>query len=105
LISAIARRYGSQAVVVAIDAGDGVVHTHGGRVVTSTKTIPWAIEAASRGAGEILLTSISHDGRRQGFDLALTASVRDAVSIPVIASAGPDRPLTSPTLCVSPTRR
>jgi len=88
LISAIARRYGSQAVVVAIDAGDGVVHTHGGRVVTSTKTIPWAIEAASRGAGEILLTSISHDGRRQGFDLALTASVRDAVSIPVIASGG-----------------
>jgi len=88
LISAVARRYGSQAVVVAIDAGDGVVHTHGGRVVTSTKTIPWAIEAASRGAGEILLTSISHDGRRQGFDLALTASVRDAVSIPVIASGG-----------------
>jgi cyclase len=88
LISAIARRYGSQAVVVAIDAGDGVVHTHGGRVVTSTKTIPWAIEAASRGAGEILLTSISHDGRRQGFDLALTASVRDAVSIQVIASGG-----------------
>jgi cyclase len=88
LISAIARRYGSQAVVVAIDAGDGVVHTHGGRVVTTTKTIPWAVEAASRGAGEILLTSISHDGRREGFDLELTAAVRDAVSVPVIASGG-----------------
>jgi cyclase len=88
LISAIARRYGSQAVVVAIDAGNGVVHTHGGRVVTATKTIPWAVEAASRGAGEILLTSISHDGRREGFDLELTAAVRDAVSVPVIASGG-----------------
>jgi cyclase len=88
LISAIARRYGSQAVVVAIDAGDGVVHTHGGRVETTTKTIPWAVEAASRGAGEILLTSISHDGRREGFDLALTVAVRDAVGVPVIASGG-----------------
>lgn len=88
LISAIARRYGSQAVVVAIDAGDGVVHTHGGRVETTTKTIPWAAEAASRGAGEILLTSISHDGRREGFDLELTASVRNAVAVPVIASGG-----------------
>jgi imidazole glycerol-phosphate synthase subunit HisF len=88
LISAIARRYGSQAVVVAIDAGDGVVHTHGGRVMTSTATIPWAKEAAARGAGEILLTSISHDGRRQGFDLELTAAVRAAVSVPVIASGG-----------------
>jgi imidazole glycerol-phosphate synthase subunit HisF len=88
LISAIARRYGSQAVVVAIDAWDGVVHTHGGRVATMTKTIPWAVEAASRGAGEILLTSIAHDGKRQGFDLALTAAVRDVVSIPVIASGG-----------------
>lgn len=88
LISAIARRYGSQAVVVAIDAGDGVVHTHGGRRATMTETIPWAIEAASRGAGEILLTSIAHDGRRQGFDLALTAAVRDAVTVPVIASGG-----------------
>lgn len=88
LITAIARRYGSQAVVVAIDAGDGVVHSQGGRVVTNTPTIPWAVEAASRGAGEILLTSISHDGRRGGFDLALTAAVRAAVTIPVIASGG-----------------
>jgi len=88
LITAIASRYGSQAVVVAIDAGDGVVHTHGGRVATTTQTIPWAVEAGARGAGEILLTSIAHDGRREGFDLALTAAVRDAVAIPVIASGG-----------------
>jgi len=88
LITAIADRYGSQAVVVAIDAGDGVVHTHGGRVATQTPTIAWAVEAAERGAGEILLTSIRCDGRRMGFDLDLTRAVRDAVSIPVIASGG-----------------
>jgi cyclase len=88
LISAIADRFGCQAVVVAIDAGDGVVHTHGGRVATTTPTISWAIEAASRGAGEILLTSIRQDGQRTGFDLELTAAVRRAVTIPVIASGG-----------------
>jgi cyclase len=88
LITAIASRFGSQAVVVAIDAGEGVVHTHGGRVATATATVRWAREAAERGAGEILLTSIQQDGRRSGYDLALTASVRDAVSIPVIASGG-----------------
>lgn len=88
LISAIASRFGSQAVVVAIDAGDGVVHSHGGRVATDTKTVPWAVEACERGAGEILLTSIRQDGQRTGFDLELTRAVRDAVSIPVIASGG-----------------
>jgi len=88
LISAIAERFGSQAVVVAIDAGDGVVHTHGGRVATTTATIPWAVEAARRGAGEILLTSIRQDGQRTGYDLVLTAAVRAAVTIPVIASGG-----------------
>ena len=88
LISAIADRFGSQAVVVAIDAGDGVVHTHGGRVATTTKTLDWAIEAARRGAGELLLTSIRQDGQRTGYDLELTAAVRGAVSIPVIASGG-----------------
>jgi cyclase len=88
LISAIASRYGSQAVVVAIDAADGVVHTHGGRVATTTETVPWAIEACERGAGEILLTSIRHDGHRRGYDLHLTVLVRSAVSVPVIASGG-----------------
>ncbi len=88
LIGAIARRYGSQAVVVAIDAGDGVVHTHGGRVATTTPTLQWALEAAQRGAGEILLTSIRQDGQRTGYDLELTAAVRESISIPVIASGG-----------------
>jgi cyclase len=88
LISEIAELFGSQAVVVAIDAGDGVVHTHGGRNATEIKTVPWAVEAASRGAGEILLTSIRQDGQRTGFDLELTRQVRDAISIPVIASGG-----------------
>ncbi|MFI5036776.1 MAG: imidazole glycerol phosphate synthase subunit HisF [Acidimicrobiales bacterium] len=88
LITAVANRYGRQAVVVAIDAGEGVVHTHGGRVATTTRIVPWAVEAAERGAGEILLTSMRHDGRRAGYDLALTARVRDAVSVPVIASGG-----------------
>jgi cyclase len=75
-------------VVVAIDAGDGVVHTHGGRVATTTPTLAWAIEACERGAGEILLTSIRQDGQRTGFDLELTTTVRNAVTIPVIASGG-----------------
>lgn len=88
LITAIAHRFGSQAVVVAIDAGDGVVHTHGGRVATATATVPWAKEAAERGAGEILLTSIRQDGRRTGYDLALTAEVRESITVPVIASGG-----------------
>jgi len=88
LITEIAARFGSQAVVVAIDAGDGVVHTHGGRVATSVATVPWAAEAAARGAGEILLTSIARDGQRTGFDLVLTTAVRDAIDIPVIASGG-----------------
>ena len=88
LITEIANRFGSQAVVVAIDAGDGVVHTHGGRRPTDTQTIPWAREAGERGAGEILLTSIRQDGQRTGFDLELTAAVRDVLTIPVIASGG-----------------
>lgn len=88
LITAIANRFGSQAVVVAIDAGEGVVHTHGGRVATTTATLPWAIEACERGAGEILLTSIRQDGQRSGYDLELTTAVRSAITIPVIASGG-----------------
>lgn len=88
LITEIAARFGSQAVVVAIDAGESVVYTHGGRVATDIATVPWAVEAAARGAGEILLTSIARDGQRTGFDLVLTEAVRDAVDIPVIASGG-----------------
>ena len=88
LITEIARRFGSQAVVVAIDAGERVVFTHGGKVATEIATVPWAVEAATRGAGEILLTSIARDGQRTGFDLELTEAVRDAVDIPVIASGG-----------------
>jgi cyclase len=88
LITKIATRFGSQAVVVAIDAGAGVVHTHGGRVATTTETVPWAIEVCERGAGEILLTSIRQDGQRSGYDLELTVAVRNAVTIPVIASGG-----------------
>ena len=88
LITEIAARFGSQAVVVAIDAGERHVFTHGGRVPTDIATVPWAVEVAARGAGEILLTSIARDGRRSGFDLALTQAVRDAVDVPVIASGG-----------------
>ena len=83
LIGEIAHRFGSQAVVVAIDAGNGVVHTHGGSRPTGIATVPWAREACERGAGEI-----RQDGQRSGFDLDLTAAVRDAITIPVIASGG-----------------
>ncbi|MBU6495373.1 MAG: imidazole glycerol phosphate synthase subunit HisF [Acidobacteria bacterium] len=88
LITRIAERFGSQAVVVAIDAGADVVYTHGGRRASDLRTVPWAVEAAARGAGEILLTSIERDGQRSGYDLVLTAAVRDAVDVPVIASGG-----------------
>ncbi len=88
LITQIANRFGSQAVVISIDAGRDVVYSHGGRVATERATLPWAVEAAERGAGEILLTSIERDGGRAGYDLALTSLVRNAVSIPVIASGG-----------------
>jgi cyclase len=92
LIAKIAGRFGSQAVVVAIDArqGDGIseVFIAGGRVPTGRDAVAWAREAASRGAGEILLTSMDRDGTRSGFDCGLVAAVADAVSIPVIASGG-----------------
>jgi imidazole glycerol-phosphate synthase subunit HisF len=92
LITRIAGCYGSQAVVVAIDAkrvgASFVVHTHGGRRATSRTAVDWAREAVDRGAGEILLTSMDADGTRAGFDCELTAAVSTAVSIPVIASGG-----------------
>ncbi len=92
LINELAKEFGSQCVVVAIDSRhvDGVdlVHTHGGTKPTELETIPWAKEVAERGAGEILLTSMDHDGTKAGFALDLTKRVGEAVTIPVIASGG-----------------
>ena len=92
LITALARRYGSQAVVVAIDAkleGDRFgVYVRSGSTPTGRDAVEWAREAADRGAGEILLTSIDKDGTRSGFDVPMTAAVSQAVGIPVIASGG-----------------
>ncbi len=92
LITTLAERYGSQAVVVAIDAkqheGRFAVFARSGRTATDRDAVAWAREAESRGAGEILLTSIDRDGTKRGFDCALTAAVSSAVSIPVIASGG-----------------
>lgn len=89
--------FGSQAIVVAIDAkrvsqasepARWEVFTHGGRKATGLDVIEWAIAMQQRGAGELLLTSMDRDGTRSGFDLALTRAVSDAVDIPVIASGG-----------------
>jgi cyclase len=92
LLTTLAERYGSQAIVVAIDAkrnGDRYeVFARSGKVAANRDAVEWAVEAESRGAGEILLTSIDRDGTRSGFDCALTAAVSTAVSIPVIASGG-----------------
>jgi cyclase len=89
LIGSIARVYGSQAVIVAIDArADGRVFSRAGTTVESRDAVSWAREAGERGAGEILLTSIDRDGTRSGFDCDLTAAVSTAVQIPVIASGG-----------------
>jgi cyclase len=96
LIEEAARRFGEQCVVVAIDArrvGAGwTVHSHGGRQNTGRDAIGWAREAADRGAGEVLLTSMDRDGTRSGYDLALTRAVADAVPVPVIASGGAGEP-------------
>ena len=92
LITEIGMRFGSQAVVVAIDAKRGnssyEVFVNGGRVPTGRDVIQWARESESRGAGEILLTSMDQDGTRAGFDCELVRAVAQAVSIPVIASGG-----------------
>ncbi len=94
LLTAAATAFGSQAVVCAIDAkrqgkaDKWEVYLAGGRVATGIDAVEWAAEAARRGAGEILLTSMDRDGTKEGFDLALTRAVARAVSIPVIASGG-----------------
>lgn len=94
LISDGARRFGSQCIVVAVDAkynaewGDWEVFTHGGRKPTGMRALAWIQEAEAKGAGEILLTSMDADGTKDGFDLALTKVVSSQVGIPVIASGG-----------------
>jgi cyclase len=96
LIGEIAAEFGSQCVVCAIDAKRGgqdgrppfEVYLHGGRTPTGIDAVEWARRAVELGAGEILLTSMDRDGTKQGFDLALTRAISDAVSVPVIASGG-----------------
>ena len=93
LVRAAAEKFGSQCVVVAIDArrdaaGRFEVVTHGGRTPTGLEAIAWARRVVSLGAGEILLTSMDRDGTKQGYDLPLTRAVADAVGVPVIASGG-----------------
>ena len=93
LIDEGARRFGSQCIVVAIDVkrgddGQYMVFIDGGRVPTGKEAVSWAREVEARGAGEILLTSMDRDGTKDGYDIAITRQVADAVSIPVIASGG-----------------
>lgn len=94
LVNEIAAEFGTQCVVVAVDArarpdGRGYeVYVRGGRTPTGLDAVAWAEEVVARGAGEILLTSMDRDGTREGFELRLTAAVADAVSVPVIASGG-----------------
>jgi cyclase len=92
LLAEAAEAFGSQCVVLAIDAkrvnGGWLVHTHGGRQPTELDAIAWAVRAQELGAGEILLTSMDADGTKDGYDLELTAAVSRAVDIPVIASGG-----------------
>lgn len=95
LVAEAAARFGSQCIVVAIDArrvderNDAwEVYTHGGRKSTGIDAVEWAARMAAAGAGEILLTSMDRDGTQDGYDLALTRAVADAVAVPVIASGG-----------------
>ena len=92
LIDVLANRFGSQCVVLAIDAKneeeDWIVYVHGGRTPTGIKALEWAGEAVQRGAGEILLTSMNHDGTKNGYALDITRKVSETLPVPVIASGG-----------------
>ncbi len=94
IISAAAEKFGSQCVVVAIDAkrrqapAGWEVYTHGGRTPSGRDAVEWAREVEARGGGEILLTSMDRDGTRDGYDIELTRAIADAVAVPVIASGG-----------------
>ncbi|GAB3583739.1 imidazole glycerol phosphate synthase subunit HisF [Hymenobacter daeguensis] len=96
LITDLARRFGSQCIVVAVDArlvaNEWQVMTRAGTVATGREAVAWCREAADSGAGELLLTSMSHDGTKAGFALDLTRAVSDAVAVPVIASGGAGQP-------------
>ncbi len=98
LIEKMANSFGSQCVVVAIDIkmhndGDWYVYLNGGRIPTTTKAVDWAINAVEKGAGEILLTSMDHDGTKAGFALDITRQISSLVSVPVIASGGGGLPI------------
>ena len=92
LIDELARAFGVQFVVIAVDTrhidGKNIVHLNGGRIPTEKQTMHWILEAESLGAGEILLTSMDHDGTKGGFDTEFLKDVNNAVNIPVIASGG-----------------
>ncbi len=92
LISKGAKRFGKQCMVIAVDTkyvdGEHIVHLDGGRTPTEKRTLEWVKEAQERGAGEILLTSMDHDGTKAGFALELTQQVSETLRIPVIASGG-----------------
>ncbi len=92
LINELSNEFGAQCVVVAIDSryvdGEHIVHVKGGREATEVRTIPWAKEVQERGAGEILLTSMDHDGTKGGFAIELTGLLTKMLHIPVIASGG-----------------
>ena len=92
IINKLADQFGSQCIVLAIDANfngqEWLVYTHGGRTETSIEVMDWAKQAVDRGAGEILLTSMNHDGTKNGFAVELTSSISESLSIPVIASGG-----------------
>ena len=92
LITNLANRFGSQCVVLAIDTkfdnNDWYVYLNGGRIKTNIKAYNWAKEATEKGAGEILLTSMNHDGTKQGFAIDITKKISTSVNVPVIASGG-----------------